>query len=615
MYETLRKVPLFAQLSDEDLGRVCQVGDEVRVAAGQSLFAEGDAADAAFIIQDGELEVFKRSEQRDILLAVRHAGDVIGEMALIEDAPRMASVRARTDTTLLVITKPQMETLLERSPSAARSLLHTIATRLRGTESQLRQSEKMAQLGTLTAGLAHELNNPAAAVQRGIQQLALADAARQEAELALAALGLDERQRAALRARLEGIRAAAARPPVLGALERSDREEALEGWLTERGVAEPWELAPALVGLGMGPDALAELGSTFASAQVPAVVGWLARQHGYFTVLEEVLQGARRISELVKSLKQYSYLDQAPIQNVDIQEGLESTLVLLRGKLAGGVVVERRYAPDVPRITAYGSELNQVWTNLIDNAIDAMQGKGTLEIRTSVRNEGRCVRVAIVDDGPGIPEAIRGRIFDAFFTTKPPGKGTGLGLDITYNIVVNKHHGRIDVSSRPGRTEFCVELPVNFTTASAGGRPSVLSSSGSSDDELRRILQTTRTIAVVGATDRPDAPAHTVPAYLQEKGYRIVPINPRGGLILGVAALPDLAALAEPPDVVLVFRRSDQVVPIADAAIAARAKVLWMQEGISNDEAAERARAAGLEVVMNTCMRSAHRRLMKGPRG
>ncbi len=468
----------------------------------------------------------------------------------------------------------------------------------------------MAQLGTLTAGLAHELNNPAAAVQRGVQQLAIADAARQQVDLELAALGLDAGQRNALATRLEEIRRLAARPPAIEGLERSDREEAVESWLAAHGVAAPWELAPALVGLEVGPERLAELSATFAPPQIGAVATWLARQFGYFTVLEEVLQGARRISELVKSLKLYSYLDQAPIQNVDLHEGLESTLVLLRGKLKGGVTVERRFAADLPRITAYGSELNQVWTNLIDNAIDAMQGQGKLVIQTSVHDEGRAIRVAIVDDGPGIPDAIRKRIFDPFFTTKPPGKGTGLGLDISYNIVVNKHHGRIDVSSRPGRTEFCVELPLDFTGASARPRPSKPPASRASDDELRRILGSARTIAVVGATERPEVPAHTVPAYLKDKGYRIVPINPRGGEILGEPVVTDLAALPEPPDIVLVFRRRDLVGPVADAAIAARAKALWMQEGIANEEAANRARAAGLDVVMNTCIRTTHRRLM-----
>ena len=286
--------------------------------------------------------------------------------------------------------------------------------------------------------------------------------------------------------------------------------------------------------------------------------------------------------------------------------------MLLRGKWKAGITIERRYAAELPRITAYGSELNQVWTNLIDNAIDAMQGNGTLLIQTSVHDEGRVVRVGIVDDGPGIPEAIRGRIFDPFFTTKPPGKGTGLGLDISYNIVVNKHHGNIDVRSRPGRTEFCVELPVDF--AQAPPRPSAPPSSRPPDDELRQILETARTVAVIGATERREVPAHTVPAYLQEHGYRIIPINPhaaaRGGMILGEPALPDLASLPGPPDVVLVFRRSDQVLPVADGAIAARAKVLWMQEGIANDQAADRARAAGLAVVMNTCIRSTHRRLL-----
>jgi signal transduction histidine kinase len=245
----------------------------------------------------------------------------------------------------------------------------------------------------------------------------------------------------------------------LDPLARSDRESDMQAWLEGIGIDEGWELAPALVASGWELESLRKLAPAFDPETLVLVVRWLAAGCAVYSLLNETHMGAERISEIVKSVKAYSYLDQAPIQEVDVHEGLENTLVILRHKTKEGIHITRDYAPDLPHIEAYGSELNQVWTNIIDNAVDAMNGQGELTLRTRA-NDGK-VTVEIEDTGPGIPKEIQQRIFEPFFTTKPPGQGTGLGLHISYTIV-NKHYGQLRVESQPGRTAFQVTLPLQL---------------------------------------------------------------------------------------------------------------------------------------------------------
>ena len=454
----LRRMPLFSELPDTDLETLCVGSDDVFLKAGQQLFAEGEVGDRAYVIVRGDMEVVKQSGPREVLLAVRGPGEVIGEMALIEDSPRTAGVRSRGQADLISIRKEQMDQLLSTSLPATRTLFYTILERWRGTEAMLRQSERMAQLGTLTAGVAHELNNPAAAVRRGAEQIRQAILDLAEARASLAENGFADDEMDAVKEEIDRAKAVAARPPNLDALERSDREAEIEEALDDAGVEDPWDLTSALVSLDFDAQKAQELLEEVGPDKFNATTRVLASAFDVYNLLAEVRQGATRISDIVKALKSYSNPDEAPLQEIDINDSLDDTLMILRNKLKQGILVKKEYG-ELPRIQAHGGELNQVWTNIIDNAADALNGDGTVTIRT--RAEGDNVVVEIEDDGPGIPKAIQERVFDAFFTTKPPGKGTGLGLDISYNIVTFRHKGAIALESAPGRTLFRIRLPVS----------------------------------------------------------------------------------------------------------------------------------------------------------
>ena len=465
MHEFLKEVPFFADLPEDDVKLLSDAAQDVHLPAGNVLFEEGTDGDKAYVIKAGQLEVLKQSGGRAVLLAVREPGEMIGEMALLEEAVRMATVRARTDCVLVAISKEQLDHLLSTSVSAASAMFYGMLGRWRSTEAMLRQSEKMAQLGTMTAGVAHELNNPAAAVKRGVDQLQEMLKAFVESQSRIDGLAPDGPHRQTLAELAALVQESAGRPTDLDPIARSDREMEIEEWLEEHGLEEGWELAPALVSLGYDETGLGGLADRLGSELLPTALRWMSSSYAVQSLLAEIGQGAGRISDIVKAMKSYSYLDQAPVQNVDVHEGLDNTLLILRSKLSG-THVRREYATDLPKIQGYGSELNQVWTNLLDNAADALEGQGEIAIRT--HQEGDEVVVEIEDNGPGIPTEIQSRVFDPFFTTKPPGQGTGLGLDISYNIVVQKHSGYVKLFSEPGRTRFEVRLPMDFDQRTEG---------------------------------------------------------------------------------------------------------------------------------------------------
>ena len=328
-------------------------------------------------------------------------------------------------------------------------------TALRSAEAALRQSERMATLGTLAAGVAHELNNPAAAAKRATQHLAASLAKLQNAATRLGRLDDDPRMTAAVRGMVEGHRDDATMAS-LDPLRRNDLEADVEDWLDQQGVEDSWDLAPSLVSAGITASQLSRLAEEW-GANGPPIVEWIARARAVRSLADEISKAATRISEIVGTLKSYTFLDQAQRQSVDVVTGIEDTLRLLRTSIEPGITVAREYAPGLRPIEAIGSELNQVWTHLMRNAIDATGGTGRVTIRT--RNDSAGVVVEIEDNGPGISSGDQPRVFDAFFTTKEPGKGTGMGLATCRNIVVKNHGGTIEVSSSPGRTTFTVRLP------------------------------------------------------------------------------------------------------------------------------------------------------------
>jgi signal transduction histidine kinase len=325
-------------------------------------------------------------------------------------------------------------------------------------EVMLRQSEKLATLGRLSAGLAHELNNPAASALSSSKQLQQNILQLEKILFRLGQMNLSEEQLGIFKTFEEQIHIRAKQLKELDPLVRSDLEHAMESWLENHNIEDAWNLSPTLVNLDLNADDLSILAEKFSSEQLSAVISSLGSIYITRNLMQEIGQGTGRITEIVRALKSYSYIDKAPLKSVDLHEGLEDTLVMLRGQLKSGITVQRDYDKNLPLIQAYGSELNQVWTNIIDNGIKAMNGQGKMFIKT-FKEDGWAV-VQICDTGHGIPEEIQTKVFDPFFTTKSPGEGTGLGLNISHNIVVQKHRGMINIYSKPGKTCFDVKLPI-----------------------------------------------------------------------------------------------------------------------------------------------------------
>ena len=452
--QDLRKSPLFEGLSDQELQRLMDNAKPVSLREGEILMKQGDPGDAAYVVLKGGFEIQKQSGPSIIKIDVRKPGEIIGEMALLSNAPRSATVVAICDSETLCISQEAFENLLSTSPSATMAVLHWVMARLSQNESLLHQQEKMAALGTMSAGLAHELNNPAAAAQRSASLLRGAPAKWLTLTHKLEKLAFEKDLSDWLNDFMQEATRRFENPLKLDALEKIDQVEQLQDWLEANGVESAWELAPAMVNFGWSPQLLKELAS---KPFFQVALQWLGMGSTIVTQLYDIQNTTERISQIVRAMKSYTYLDQAPLLEVDVHDGLENTLVIMEHKLKQGVTVKREYSPDLPRIEAYASELNQVWTNIIDNAVDAMQGKGEITLRTYEENDQ--IVVEIIDNGPGIPEEIRTRIFEPFFTTKPPGQGTGLGLHVTHDIVVNRHHGLMSVESKPGETKFKVVLP------------------------------------------------------------------------------------------------------------------------------------------------------------
>jgi signal transduction histidine kinase len=396
-----------------------------------------------YIVVDGQLVVTKQSGGKDVELGRIGPGEVVGEIALLDQAPRTATVSALVDTHAIRVPVRAFEDLLSDT-RMVRRMFRTVTSRLRGIEDTLRHEERMAALGKMAAQLMHELNNPAAAVARSTQELARLQGQLGEEAATLAGtiggyVSLEEMSE----------------PAHLSPLERSDSEEAIAAWLEENGVDDAWDVAPALVDVGWTREDLEKAVSGAASDIRPHLARWIGLRAASAQVLDELGIGARRIAELVRVVKEYSFLDRAPIQEIDVTSGIRDTLILLKHKLRS-VEVNLEFDDDLRAVEAAGRDLNQVWTNLIDNAAHAMPDGGALAI--TARNEEDDVVVSVTDTGTGIADDVVDKIFDPFFTTKEPGKGTGLGLH-TVHTIVRRVGGDITVSSRPSGTRFQVRLP------------------------------------------------------------------------------------------------------------------------------------------------------------
>ena len=456
--DRLRRIPILESLGDEEIARVAGAGRERRLAPGEFLFREGDRASAFHLVLDGRLETTRDVAGEQVLMMSHESGGFLGAMALLTDTPYRGTTCAVIETLLFELDGEDLRRLAFAHPPLLRRFLpaiESVSGAIKGVE---RDREKLLAVGKLAAGLAHELNNPAAAAARGAATLREYERQREAAFAEIAGAGASSEQLTVLVS--IGAQAAEQTAPGerLDPLAESDREQELVETLAQRGVPDPSEVASALAEAGLGSEWIDRVAAGVGDDGLAAGLRFVAACAGARVVLDELEEATTRIAALVGAVRSYSYLDQAPRQTVDIHEGLESTLSLLGHKLrAKQVEIVRDLDPELPGVEASGSELNQVWTNLIDNAVDALGADGRITLRT--RRQGERVCVEIGDNGPGIPQDLQSRVFDAFFTTKPVDQGTGLGLDIAQRIVV-RHHGELRLQSQPGDTRFQVLLPI-----------------------------------------------------------------------------------------------------------------------------------------------------------
>jgi signal transduction histidine kinase len=463
--DDLRSIDIFDGLTDDQLVELIERSAEVRIEPGVDLFREGEHADFWWVLVEGSIDLVRRAGREETLVGRldapgRWAG---GFRAWDDQGAYLATGRVTAGGRMLQVPAEVLRELANAWFPLGGHLIRGLYVTARSIESTARQRESLATLGRLAAGLAHEINNPTAAAVRAADAL---EAAHQMLFSSLDRLARSEitaQQFAALDSLRRDIEPAAG--VITDPLILVDREEALASWLTRHGIVDEWAIVPALVAAG-GDVAWCERAAlVLGESGLEPGLQWVASSLSAATLLAEVKESTRRVSELIAAVRSYSQMDRASMQQVDVTEGIDSTLVMLGHRLRDGVTVVREYRADLPRIDAYAGELNQVWTNLIDNAVDAMDGVGTL--RVAARADGDHVVVEIGDTGPGIRPEVAAHAFEAFYTTKDVGEGTGLGLDIARRIVEERHSGTISIESRPGETVLRVRIPIR--APGAGG--------------------------------------------------------------------------------------------------------------------------------------------------
>jgi signal transduction histidine kinase len=460
--DELQSAFLTADLTDAQRDQLVSAGQERPFAPGEELFTENQPASHLWVLLEGEIELSRRIASRTVVMATMSSpGQWAGGLAAWggEEEGYRASGRGLTDGRCFLVPASALAELVAEWSPFAKHMITGVYNTIRSIDSAARERESLVALGTLAAGLAHEINNPASASMRAVEGLRdtseyMIASLSELAEQAIAAeqfLALDQ-----LRADLQGR-------PVLSetGLARADREEVLGTWLEDHDVGIAWRLASVLAASGADREWLAAVQDAVGADALSPALRWVTSTVGMATILSELADATSRISHLVEDVKTYSSLDRAELRAIDLTAGINSTLTMLATKLAG-VQVEKDYATDLPQVDAYAAELNQVWTNLIDNAVQAMGGQGVLRIAT--RRDGSCVTVEVTDSGPGIPPDVLARVFEPFFTTKDVGEGTGLGLDISRRII-ERHDGDIGFDSQPGSTTAWVRLPIVRTDA------------------------------------------------------------------------------------------------------------------------------------------------------
>jgi signal transduction histidine kinase len=467
--QALRGVPLLADLAEEEIGWLAENAEELHLADGEVISREGEPAERMSIILAGELRGRGEKGSASTRTFIARAGEITGLLPFSRLRTWGATIRAAGPTRVATIANNRFDEMLECIPALEQRLIGVMTDRARETTRAEQQNEKLLALGKLSAGLAHELNNPASAVGRAVAELRLRLAALPALTAALIHQGIEPGQMETLcRLHATSGRGAAEGTPALGPLEQADRESELSDWLEERQVADAWRLAPTFVATGMTAADLERWVAGVPAAVLPAALPWVETGAALQLLLGEMENAAHRISDLVGAIKEYSYMDRELSEkgDTDLHRALDSTLTMLGHKAkAKNVTVTRDYDPGLPVIQAYAGELNQVWTNLLDNALDAVAPGGRVTVATR-RVDGQ-VEVVVGDDGPGISPELLGRIWEPFFTTKPMGQGSGLGLDIARRIVVGRHGGEMRVESSPGDTRFLVSLPVGDRPAFA----------------------------------------------------------------------------------------------------------------------------------------------------